>query len=292
MSYKARAKRGRNNCLLLFEGLDGIEFIVFDTETTGKDPKSDYIVQLSAIKYKVVNHIMKEIDTLDIYLKPPFFMEQKVIDVHHITNEFLMDKPDEKEMMDTITDFFGDKPIVVGYNVLFDINFMTAMYNRNKKEFCYIARLDILQMARDLVSPDETKDYKLGTMAALYKVDDELTFHNALMDVRATARLLEVFYNEYKKTESDISLNTLYINFIYWWDGFNVNQKGLYVDTNVGKIWFNPKNKYWCSTAVDLNLYDIQKLEKSILGRTGLTYEEFDKISKAKYEKLKADGKI
>ena len=290
--YKARSKRMMNNTILLFEGLEGLEFIVFDTETTGLDKKVDYVVQLSAIKYKVTNHVMEEIDTLNLYMKPPFYMEQKVIDVHKITNEFLEDKPTEKEVIEDITGFFGEKPVIVGYNSSFDIGMMEAMYKRCNKTFGFTVHLDVLQMARDLVNPDDTKDYKLGTITGLYGLDDGITFHDSMMDVKATARLLNVFYNEYKKSSSDVPLKTLYVNYMYFWKGFNKSQKGLYVDTNMGKIWYCTFNKYWCSTAVDLSTVDLAKLEKGILAKTGMTYDELDKISEAKFDKLKSEGKI
>ncbi len=290
--YKARSQRGRNNCITLFEGLDGIEFIVFDTETTGLDKKVDYIVQLSAIKYRITNHVMNQIDELNIYIKPPFYMDQKVIDVHHITNEFLQDKPSEDIVIDSVTEFFGSAPVIAGYNSNFDIGMMEAMYKRCRKEFKYVVHLDVLQMARDIVNPDETEDYKLGTITKLYDLDDGITFHDSLMDVKATARLLGVFYNEYKKNGSDIPKRTLTVNYMYFWNGFNKSQKGLYVDTNMGKIYFSTFHKYWCSTAVDLSQFDITALEKGILAKTGLSFEEFSKLTEAKFNKLKEQGKI
>ena len=288
--YTKRSMRNRNNAIRLFEALEGLEFIVFDTETTGLKPTEDYIVQLSAIKYKVNNHRMEEIDTLDLFMKPPFLMDQKVIGIHGITNEFLADKNTEKEEFGTIKNFFG-KSILVGYNIEFDIRMLDALYYRNKESLPFIVKLDVLEMARDLVPPTETSDHKLGTMAKLYQVDDGLTFHRAIEDVKATARLLYVFYLEYKKVETP-NLSSLWVNYIYFWNGFNKNQRGVYVDTNMGKIYFSTTNKCWCSTNVNLDMYDIQKLEKNILDRTGLSFDEFSKLTEKRFEELKAAGRV
>lgn len=47
--YYARNTKNLKNCLLLFEWKDeGVEFIVFDVESTGLDVKKDYIVELGA----------------------------------------------------------------------------------------------------------------------------------------------------------------------------------------------------------------------------------------------------
>lgn len=282
--YQARSKRNFNNVRLVFEGMEGLEYIVFDTETTGLKPKQDYVVQLSAIKFRVLNHKPQQIDELDIYMKPPFFMGNDVIAVHGITNEFLADKPDEADMLDRIALFF-QSGVIVGYNVQFDIAMVQSMFSRHKRTFNYIVSLDVLEMARDIIPPEDTEDYKLGTIAHIYQIDDGIRFHSAIDDVRATARLFEVLYHEYQRLPS-AALTPLYINRIYYWKGYNKNQSGVYVDTNMGKIWFSTCNKYWCSTAVELAAYDITRLEKEVLDQLHITFAEFSKMTEKKFDAI------
>lgn len=290
MTYKVRTMRQKHNCMLLFEGLEGIEYIVFDTETTGIKQDVDYIVQLSGIKFKVTGSVPKEVERLDIFIQPPFMMDKKVQELHGITNEFLMDKPNEKEAIEKVEAFFGTNPVIVGYNVDFDIGMISSMYRRCGKEFKYVVALDVLEMARDLVSSKNTDDYKLGTIAQIYQVCDDITFHRAIDDVIATARLLQTFYKEYKEV-SRAGKEVLFVNYFYFWDGRNKNQKGIYVDTNVGRLYFSTYEKCWCSTAVDLTAYNIERMEKEILARMGITYKEFSKLTLKKFTELKEAGR-
>ncbi len=83
-------------------------FIIYDLETTGKKKDTDRIVQLSANRYEVRAGAYQLVDSINIYMKPPFPMEQSVVDIHGITNEFLKDKPREDEVFPVIYKFFAD----------------------------------------------------------------------------------------------------------------------------------------------------------------------------------------
>ena len=70
--YYARNTKNLKNCLLLFEWKDeGVEFIVFDVESTGLDVKKDYIVELGAKKYKIKNKAAECIETLQPSMATP-----------------------------------------------------------------------------------------------------------------------------------------------------------------------------------------------------------------------------
>ena len=287
---KARSTRHMRNCIRLFEGKDGLEFIVFDVESTGLNNKVDYIVELAAMRCKIINNAAVITDELDVFIKPPFMMDKKVIDIHGISNEFLQDKPDETEVIEQIKSFFGPYPIIIGYNVPFDIGMVEAMYKRCNCEFKYEVALDVLDMARDIVKQGETEDYTLSTITKSYGLDDKITFHSAIDDVRATVRILNVFYQEYKKKIEKGAFSRkeiVYVNYIYFWEGFNKNQKGIYLNTNLGKIYLSTYQKCWCSSEVDLNRVDIDKMESEVISRTGLPFVELSKMTEKKWENIK-----
>lgn len=291
ITYKCRSSRNRNNCLLLFEKGEGYEFIVLDTETTGKDSKVDYIVEFSAIKYKVENHLPVEIDKIDVFIKPPFLMEEDVIKVHGITNEFLEDKPTEKNIFEDINNFLGANPIIAAYNGEFDIGFIDAMYKRQKEKFSYQILLDVLEMARDLVGED-TEKKNLETVVKYYGLDDDIRFHNGFDDVRATSRLFFTFYQEYKKIPPRVSGDTIIVNYSYFWKGMNKFQRGIYFNTNFGKIYLSTFQKCWCSTDVDLSTVDIDSFERGICQRAGISFVELARMTQKKFDELKKERKI
>lgn len=286
--FRARNLKNRKNCKLLFEGKEGLQFVVFDTETTGKDAADSYIVELAAIKCEIRNQRAVEIEQVNVYIKPPLPMQQTVIDIHHITNEFLEDKPNEETIFGFIDNFFGERPIVVGHNIDFDIDMIKAMYSRNNKEFKPQVALDTLEMARDLITSKEIDNYKLGTLAEAYGLDAGLTFHNALDDVKATLRILNVFHDEYSKLPPVNNKQRVYVNRIYYWKGFNKNQMGIYLETNFGKMYFSTNQKAWFSSEVDLDIIDIDTMEKEILAKMELSsLKEFGRLTEKKFADLK-----
>lgn len=291
---KARSTRTMKNCLMLFNQGEGLEFIVFDVETTGLKPKEDYIVELSAIKCRIENCDAVEIDRMDMFIKPPFYMEKNVVAIHGITNEYLQDKPMEADCIDKIKSFFGPCPILCGHNVGFDVSMMEEMYKRCDDIFSYEVLLDTLEMARDIIRKDEAGTYKLSDIAVLYGVDDGITFHHAIDDVIATYRILRVFKNEYMEKSRSISSfgEKLYINSVYFWKGFNRNQQGVYVNTNLGKIYLSTYQKCWCSSEINLETVDVDNFEKQVCEKIGLNIDELGKMTEAKWKKLQKSDNL
>lgn len=289
MTKYARHSRNMRNVMVLFHRCEGREIIVFDTETTGKKKEDDYIVELSAIKCIIKNGEAVETNSMDLYIKPPLFMSKEVTEIHGITNEFLADKPYESDLIDYICDFFGDSPIIVGHNIKFDIGFMEEMYKRCDKAFTYEIAFDTLEMARDIINIKDIDNYKLSTIATMYGLDKDLTFHCAIDDVKATLRILTVFKNEYSSKIASYNpmKEKLYINSFWFWKGRNKSQSGIYVNTNMGKIYLSTYNKCWVSTEVDLDKVNIDDFEDEIVRRTGLPFEELSKMTESKWNKLK-----
>lgn len=309
VSMRKRDERNKRNCLALFETTQkngqGWQYIVFDTETTGL--KDAYIVQLSAQKYKVQDHSPVLLEKKCWYLRPPFWMEQEVVNIHHITNEFLVDKPQEEEAIGEISAWFGPHPLVVGQNITFDIGMMDAMYQRCEiGHFTPAWSFDTLDMMRDLISPEEMKKflkkeydgdkktldthlshlYQLQNAVIMYGLDQGLTFHNANDDVEATARLLYVFYQEYKKTK-DPGTVIPYISGANFYEGHNLYQKGVYVFTDRGPIYFSTYYKDWRSTSVNLDEIDLDGIESLLENRYGLTMADISKMTANKWKTRK-----
>ncbi|WP_160007532.1 DNA polymerase III subunit epsilon [Rhizobium sp. 18055] len=97
--------------------------IIFDTETTGLDNRTDRIIEIGGIE--LFNHFPTG-RTLHIYISPG---DQKVhpdaLAVHGITDEFLKDKQPFASVAQEILDFFGDGKWIA-HNATFDMGFINA----------------------------------------------------------------------------------------------------------------------------------------------------------------------
>lgn len=110
----------------LFEPYNGDEIVVFDTETTGLNPKKDDIVSIGAVKIRG-NKILTN-DTLHILVRQEKAISSDSIKIHQIRNCDATDGISIKEAIDNFLDFIGNRKLA-GYYLEFDI----AMINRYLK---------------------------------------------------------------------------------------------------------------------------------------------------------------
>ena len=99
------------------------EYIVYDTETTGLDPKKDQILSIGAVKIKGNKILMEE--KFDLYLKPEGEVGAESIKIHGIRNIDLQHGLPPKIAITQFLEFIGSRPLV-GYYLEFDI----AMINK------------------------------------------------------------------------------------------------------------------------------------------------------------------
>ena len=155
--------------------------VVFDTDTTGFSRYNDRIVEFGALKlkYGIV------IDQLEFLINPTFEMRQEVIDVHGITNEMLVNQPDERYYAPKIADFFKDAVYLVAHNASFDIGFIEEMFRRCGYEL-NCEYIDTLFFARRMLNSSSNK---LCDLAKYLNIPVEIS-HRALSDVKTTVELL------------------------------------------------------------------------------------------------------
>ena len=99
------------------------EYVVFDTETTGLNPKKDEILSIGAVKIKG-NKILTD-NMLSLYLKPSKEVNIQSIKIHQIRNIDLENALEPHDGIEQFLDFIGPLPLV-GYYLGFDV----AMINR------------------------------------------------------------------------------------------------------------------------------------------------------------------
>ncbi|MFH1440462.1 MAG: exonuclease domain-containing protein [Candidatus Omnitrophota bacterium] len=185
----------------MHRNLEEVEFIIFDTETTGLDPKAgDRIVEIAAVKLKAG----KKIDAFESLVNPQREISPGAFAVNHITQEMLEGAPDMAEIMPVFFDFIQGSCLCC-YNAPFDMGFLNNELGIIGKSVPKeIVVIDILKMARRLM-PDLQRH-------ALWFVADRLGIkfsqqHRAMADVDMTVGVFNKFAQMLKQKDISDFLN-------------------------------------------------------------------------------------
>lgn len=160
--------------------------IIFDTETTGLDPKSgDRLVEIGCIE--MINRVPTG-DVFHAYFNPDRDMPAAAEAVHGLSIAFLSDKPRFHERAADFLAFIGDEAKLVAHNAGFDFGFVNA-----ELEMCGLEPLsrermvDTVAMAR--VRHPGAKN-SLDALCTRYGIDrSHRTKHGALLDAELLAQV-------------------------------------------------------------------------------------------------------
>ena len=160
--------------------------IVFDTETTGFDPKEGHkLIEIGCIE--VVNQIPTG-RTYHQYINPERDVPQEAVAVHGLTQEFLKDSPVFGEIVGDFLDFIGTESKLVAHNAEFDMNFV----NHEIKAFGFpsIDRrrvVDTLMIAREMFPGAPAS---LDALCRRFEIDNShRQLHGALLDAEILAEV-------------------------------------------------------------------------------------------------------
>jgi len=99
--------------------------IVLDTETTGLSPDAGHrIVEIGCIE--LVNHVPSG-EAYHCYINPRRPMPAAAFDVHGLSDEFLADKPEFREIVEDFLAFISDDRLII-HNAAFDLSFINAAF--------------------------------------------------------------------------------------------------------------------------------------------------------------------
>ncbi|MEW6992554.1 DNA polymerase III subunit epsilon [Colwelliaceae bacterium 6441] len=191
---------------MINEDIKEQRLVILDTETTGINPREGHrIVEIGCVE--MINRQLTG-RTFHAYIKPmqhgmQMVMEQEVINIHGLTDEFLSDKPQFIEVAQAFIDFIKDAELII-HNAKFDVGFMDhefAMAKRNfpmTNDICKVT--DTLKVSKDEFGSPKTLDF----LARHYRVDKlvDRTYHGALID----AQLLGFVYIEMTRKQSTLNL--------------------------------------------------------------------------------------
>ena len=164
--------------------------IVFDTETTGLDPKTgDRMVEIGCVE--LVN-LVPTGATYHAYYNPERDMPAGAEAVHGLSSAFLADKPLFRDTASALLDFIGDAPLIA-HNAGFDFGFLNAELTLCEMEcVCTSRMVDTVAMAK---KKHPGAKLSLDALCTRYGIDrSHRVKHGALLD----AELLAQVYVELK----------------------------------------------------------------------------------------------
>lgn len=164
--------------------------IVFDTETTGLDPRTgDRMVEIGCIE--LVN-LVPTGRTFHAYFNPERDMPAGAEQVHGLSAAFLSDKPRFQDKLEELLEFIGDSPLIA-HNAGFDFAFLDAeMALCARDPVCRSRMIDTVSLAK---KRHPGAKLSLDALCARYGIDrSHRVKHGALLD----AELLAQVYVELK----------------------------------------------------------------------------------------------
>ena len=159
--------------------------IIFDTETTGLDPKTgDRLVEIGCVE--LIDRRETGI-TFHAYFNPERDMPAAAEAVHGLSIQFLSDKPLFATRVDELIAFLGDAPMVA-HNAAFDFGFINAELARAGRPALELARMwCTVQLAR---KRQPGAKHSLDALCTRYGIDRSHRIkHGALLDAELLAHL-------------------------------------------------------------------------------------------------------
>ena len=159
--------------------------IVLDTETTGlKVEEGHRVVEIGMIELDL-DSFSRTGRNFHRYLNPRMAMPEAAHDVHGLSDEFLSDKPEFKEIVDEFLKFLGDAPLVI-HNASFDLAFMNGELKRLGRDRLKNPVVDTLEIARKELP--ELSSRSLDALCRHFDVDKTArSKHGALLDAELLA---------------------------------------------------------------------------------------------------------
>lgn len=157
--------------------------IVFDTETTGLDPKQgERLIEIGCVE--LLNRIPSG-KTFHVYINPDREVSAGAFEVHGLSNEFLSDKPRFEEVAQDFLNFVDDAKLIA-HNANFDMRFINMELERDGREKVPGHQvIDTLDLAR---RKHPGAQNSLDALCNRYGIDNSSrTKHGALLDAELLA---------------------------------------------------------------------------------------------------------
>jgi DNA polymerase-3 subunit epsilon len=171
------------------------KILVFDVETTGTNATSDQVIEL-CVQFGA--DIKADVQTWRI--KPDVPISPMAEKIHGISADDLRDCPRFPDLAEELWEIFSSSEVLIGYNVEFDISFMS-------EEFLRVGKPNLDLKNKLLVDPlqiwRKQEPRNLGAAHLRFVGKALENAHSAEGDVRATAAVLEGMKEEFQLVDAD-----------------------------------------------------------------------------------------
>ena len=178
--------------------------IVLDTETTGLEHRQGHrIIEIGCVE---LIHRKLTGNNYQVYLNPEREIDQGAIEVHGISNEFLLDKPLFVDIYSKLLSYLEGAELVI-HNAAFDVGFLDSELTKLTPEVPLINDIcsvhDTLLQARKMF-PGQRND--LDSLCKRYEINNShRELHGALLD----AEILADVYLMMTGGQTDLSLDAI-----------------------------------------------------------------------------------
>jgi len=163
-------------------------FVVVDLETTGGSPMAGSVItEIGAVKVRGGEKIGEFKSFVNPLAPIPVF----ITELTGIDNEMVRLAPIIDEVFPTFLEFCGspNETVIVAHNAPFDLGFLKAAARELEYPWPKYKIVDTVRLARAILTRDEVRDCKLGTLALFFNTEVTPT-HRALDDAQTTVEVL------------------------------------------------------------------------------------------------------
>lgn len=171
-------------------------FTVFDTETTGLEPKLNRVVEAGAIRFDS-RGISARFNSL---INPKVPMPPEVSKINGITDAMLMKERDAAAVLPDFIEFLGDTPIIA-HNAPFDVAFINEELARLGKEPLKNRVIDTRIFAKEIFP--SLQSYRLQDLAKRFNIE-AIDAHRAEDDARVCMELFLVCLARLREMRPDL----------------------------------------------------------------------------------------
>ena len=163
------------------------DYVVFDLETTGLDPKNAKIIEIGALKYRD-NELLEEFNVL---INPEVLIPDVITAITGIDDELVKNAILIDEALPKFIEFIEDLPLVA-HNAKFDLSFIEENISALNLPMITNTNIDTVYLSRKYIK--NIRNHKLETLKNHFKLS--YSSHRSLEDCYTTNYVYQYCKNE------------------------------------------------------------------------------------------------